>query len=1025
MARDHKPHMEPPPGLNRPGGVTGAGHSPPEDRVNLLEELASFCQTAGEFPTALEYYSQILDLAKRARENGDLIGETARKMALCYEGTGQLDLALKMLDLAISRVDQENAPDEVAGILIERSYMLSRKGDYEAASGNASEALEILQKRPMSLDLGRAFRAIGHIALRTGRMGEARDHYESSLAICRALGDRADMAVCYNNLGLVCKNVGHLDEATQFQQRALSIARDLGQKLQIGIRLNNLGIIEFKRGNWETARESWDQSLRIFREIGNKWEISFGYLNLAHYYRAVQDWSKAEELYTLSLQSSRENEDRRGIVLYHEHFGELCLRRGEHRRAEKILSEGLTLAEEISPGSELTAEILRRRGESRLALDDLDGAGEDVSSAITLARQLGDRFEEGAALRIRGFLRARQPSTGNGFTDLRRSMEIFTEIGARYEQALSQTALAELMHGSPVERRESARMLASAAESFRRVGSEMDVARARMARAALFVADHDGDAAIEVLAEIQPIIEARGSEEERARLRDLRLLSDHSLVTDSISESNSLSTFNVLLKRIQSIPDPEDRLQETLEFLVQRTEADRLLLLGPHPTRDQLQVRESRGVPPREWHTTVEVARMAIRIAMDKGGHPIFSTNPLRDSRIDTTLPQLDRVGSLLVIPVRGEQEYAGGIYLERSVGKGPFGKLELDLAIALVGVTSGILADLHAEAIRNENLRLKHKLGIGEGFEKIVTQSPRVLKIIETLQKLRQSDATILLQGETGTGKELFSRAIHDSSRRKDKPFITVNCAELSEDVLESELFGHKQGAFTDAKRSKQGLFERASGGTVFIDEVDKASRYFQDTLLRVVDRKEVKPVGETDPIPVDVRIICAANKDLRTEVEQERFLKDLYYRLRVVSIHLPPLRERKEDISILAEHFLSTQSTSQGKKFTGIDPDAMRLLVDYGWPGNVRDLAHEIERIVAISPGGVAIGPQHLSPEITSANDLGAKGTLSEVVERIEQQMIREALQKCKGNKSRAARELGLSRRGFLNKLQRYRIR
>jgi len=336
------------------------------------------------------------------------------------------------------------------------------------------------------------------------------------------------------------------------------------------------------------------------------------------------------------------------------------------------------------------------------------------------------------------------------------------------------------------------------------------------------------------------------------------------------------------------------------------------------------------------------------------------------------------------------------------------------------------ILRDLKSEEIESENMRLKHRLGIGEGFERIVTQSPRLLKIIDTLEKLKESTATILLQGETGTGKDLFARGIHASSLRKNKPFVTINCADLSEDVLESELFGHRRGAFTDAKFSKEGLFERANGGTVFIDEIDKASRYFQDTLLRVVDRKEIKPVGATESISLDVRIICAANRDLRELVEKDRFLKDLYYRLRVVTIYLPPLRQRKEDIPMLAEHFLGKHAQRAGKRLAGFRPETVRYLVSFDWPGNVRDLEHEIERIVAVTPEGAYVGGEDLSPEITQGAAVAAdQGTLAEVVERIERRLIREALKKCNGNKSRAARELGLSRRGFLNKLERYQLR
>ena len=215
------------------------------------------------------------------------------------------------------------------------------------------------------------------------------------------------------------------------------------------------------------------------------------------------------------------------------------------------------------------------------------------------------------------------------------------------------------------------------------------------------------------------------------------------------------------------------------------------------------------------------------------------------------------------------------------------------------------------------------------------------------------------------------------------------------------------------------------SSNGTVFIDEIDKASRHFQDTLVRVVDRKEIKPVGSDGVVRVDVRIVCAANKNLREEVEKERFLKDLYYRLRVVSIYLPPLRERKEDIPILVEHFLSKHAKRAGKRFGEIQPDAIQALISHGWPGNVRDLEHEIERVVAIAPDGAPIRAADLNPEVTQGMTLGEGSTLSEVVERVERQMIREALADCDGNKSRTARRLGLSRRGLLNKLERYRIR
>lgn len=997
----------------------------PAEQVNLLEELASFCQTSGEYSTALEYYAQILDLAQRAAQSPDLLFETARKMANCLEGTGEFEKALEMLNLAIDKGQDESTSSEYASALVQRSHILGRIGNYAEAETDVHKALAILQKQPMSRQLADGFSALGSIALRTSRMELARESYESSLAISRALGDREEMGSRYNNLGIVCKNVGHLEEAAQFHAKALGIARDLGRDLQVAIRLNNIGVVEYKRGRWPEARTAWEESLAIFQKRGNKWEVAIAYLNVAHAHRAARDFQKAEELYTLSLQTSRENGDKRTEVLYYEHFGELCLRRGEYGRAERILTQGLELAEGISPGSELSCEILRRRAECRIERNEWKEAEADLDQGLALAVNLGDRYEEGALLRVQSDLLRLRGQVHEARDLLRRSHERLTEIGAQYESAVSAVQLSRILAEEERERPEARRLVSGASKLFQHLGASQDFARAQLVLAKILLFEGDSYGVSRLLSEIESTIEESGSRNDRDTLRDIRVQADRSLVSSSVTESNTLAAFNQIVRRIHAIADPEERLQATLDIIHTQTGAERLLLLLTEEEGGKPPVRESRAIPPREWHTTVEVARMAIRSCFDGGGDPILSTNPMRDSRIDHSLPQLDRVGSFLALPIVGEKLEGCGIYLEKSLDSRPFGREELDLALALAAVTAGVVTDLQAEEIRSENLRLKHRLGMGEGFQGIVTQSPRMLKIIDTLQKIEGAESTVLLQGETGTGKELFARAIHQSSLRKDKPFVTVNCAELSQDVLESELFGHSRGAFTDAKNAKQGLFERASGGTVFIDEIDKTNRNFQDTLLRVVDQREVKPVGATDPIPVDVRIICAANKELRIEVDNDRFLQDLYYRLRVVSIVLPPLRERKEDVTLLADHFLRIHSRKMQKSFDGFQAETLRLMVDYHWPGNVRDLAHEVERIVAVTPEGTYLTPDTLSPEITQAADLDASGTLGEVVERIEQQMIRDALKKCNGNKSRTARALGLSRRGLLNKLQRYHIR
>jgi transcriptional regulator with PAS, ATPase and Fis domain len=255
----------------------------------------------------------------------------------------------------------------------------------------------------------------------------------------------------------------------------------------------------------------------------------------------------------------------------------------------------------------------------------------------------------------------------------------------------------------------------------------------------------------------------------------------------------------------------------------------------------------------------------------------------------------------------------------------------------------------------------------------------------------------------------------------------VTIDCAALSTEIVESELFGHVKGAFTDARTDRTGLFEAAEGGTVFLDEIDKTSRKFQDRLLQVVDKHEFKPVGSTLSKRADFRLICATNRDLSKEVEGERFLEDLYYRLKVISIKLPPLRERRDDIPLLAEHFLQKYTTEMEKAVAGFAPAAMDLLVSYSWPGNVRQLEHEVERAVTFVEDGEVITPALFSDELRGWARIVASDSrqgLVEATEQMERQMIRDALRKCNGNKSKVARDLGLSRRGLLNKINRYHI-
>jgi len=309
--------------------------------------------------------------------------------------------------------------------------------------------------------------------------------------------------------------------------------------------------------------------------------------------------------------------------------------------------------------------------------------------------------------------------------------------------------------------------------------------------------------------------------------------------------------------------------------------------------------------------------------------------------------------------------------------------------------------------------------------FKNIIGISPAMKELFRQLRKVVSSSATVLIQGESGTGKELLARAIHQNSPVSRGPFVPVDCSTLSETLLESELFGHVRGAFTGAWRSRKGLFEASDGGTLFLDEVSNIPLETQAKLLRVLQEREIKPVGSTEPIKLDVRIIAATNQDLRQQVRENKFRKDLYFRLAVVPLFIPPLRHRREDIPLLANHFLYQFATSHKKNIKGIDPEAMEKLMAYHWPGNVRELENVMERAVLMADGPVLGKESFLLDLVSTPEDEDYSPgiePLKEVIRKAEQRTLEKALKLTNGNREEAAKLLGVSRRNLYYKLSRY---
>ena len=332
-------------------------------------------------------------------------------------------------------------------------------------------------------------------------------------------------------------------------------------------------------------------------------------------------------------------------------------------------------------------------------------------------------------------------------------------------------------------------------------------------------------------------------------------------------------------------------------------------------------------------------------------------------------------------------------------------------------------------ELLRRENRALRDEIRKEHKFEDILAKSARMQEIFRTITKIAEYKTTVLVTGESGVGKELVARAIHRRSTRRGGPFVAVNCGAIPENLLESELFGHKKGAFTDAVHDRRGLFEEATTGTLFLDEIGELPLGLQVKLLRVLEDEKIRRVGETRDLQIDVRIITATHRDLQNETKAGRFREDLFYRLNVLPIHCPPLRERRDDIPLLIDHFVARNNTRLGTSIRGLDTETRRLLYEYAWPGNVRELENTIERAMVLAEGEQIIAAD-LPERIREARDPVqvqlASGELSvkKTTRIIEEILIRRALQKTKGNRTRAAEVLEISHRALLYKIKDYQI-
>jgi len=519
--------------------------------------------------------------------------------------------------------------------------------------------------------------------------------------------------------------------------------------------------------------------------------------------------------------------------------------------------------------------------------------------------------------------------------------------------------------------------------------------------------------------------------------------------SEAVKESEELSTrlerAEHKLSRMETLIDISKALTSTLNLselleriidsIIKLANTDRgFLMLVDESGRLQFTIARDDNQKPLE-EKDFSISKSIVKEALRKK-EPLFISNALEDKRFKEQKSVLDlQLRTAICIPLRSTKGAIGIIYTDSTKLTDIITKEDMSIISAFASQASIAIenARLHGELILSkeelakENIELKEKLKEKYSFSGIIGRSKAMQEIFETIKKIAPYSTTVLIQGETGTGKELIAKAIHFNSPRKDNQLVTINCGAMPAELLESELFGHKRGAFTGATGDKAGMFETANGGTIFLDEIGDMPQPLQVKLLRVLQEGEVRRIGENLPRKVDVRVIAATNKNLEEDVKSGRFRKDLYYRLNVVPIHIPPLRERTEDIIPLCQHFLEKYAEKMNKKGVKISPDAMRLILSNQWPGNVRELENSIERALALCGKSKVLLPEHFPHLIQSRSlfeELEREASLKEKLKAVERQIIIDALEKCGYKITRAAELLKVTRQHLHNKIKEYGI-
>lgn len=937
--------------------------------------------------------------------------------------TEEFDEAFKVLDEvlhALSKVEDKNKRYAIQAEAKKTKgkvhYYINEWDQSEQAFKDAETMYELARDH---IGLAAIYNNLGVLYMFQGDWDKSEQFFLRSLKIEKEHYNLVGVSVCYNNLGGLMDDRGDAQRSLLYLEEALKLQKMLNEPYKLTNIYNNIGVTLMDHGEYAKAEDALKKSLDTALDFGFFRNTVASYNNLGALYFKKGDWNQSIKYYEQAINKSQENNFTEGLLRSFNNLGEVYEKQNNLNLAYDLYFKGLELLPTVSDDY-IKAELYGNLGSVLTSLHKFKEAYSYLVESLDFFKSINarDMIVEGCLKQSYYFILTRNYESADYY--IGQAQKLAVEQNRQFEVGRAYYLRALLERKNLEAAREH---LNTAIKIFVETANSYELSQANYELANVLFDLEDWEPALSILKNNRKIIQQYGS---------IKLLEQNDILLQKISreysvqmkdvkfEENLLNQFYEITQKLNTITDLDVLIEQSLNSLVEISEADGGILClhtsDTVPDSWDYKLYNNFSHDDKQTDTFLNLCT------------EVYRSNKLENHKQPQFAPLYNNI---LVIPLSIRKNVLGVVLLFCKSGAHYFSERIINLLNALAYQAIVIIENVRSANLEKTHAIIREQLNAGNIYANIIGKSPEMLKIFEVIEKVKDTPTSVLLEGPSGTGKELIARALHYSSNRRGKAFVAQYCGALPETLLESELFGHVKGSFTGAAYDKKGLFEIADGGTFFLDEIADISQSTQAKLLRFLQEGEIKRVGATKTEKVNVRVVCATNVSLLDRVRRGDFRLDLYYRLNVIRIEVPPLTKRPGDTPLLAIHFLDKYTKRMEKSVLGITDEAMKILEQYDWPGNVRQLENEIERAVTLAEEGSFIKGADFSDEVRrfmenihTISMLTTKPTLKDAIEELERRMIVESMENNSWNQTQAARELGLSRQGLIKKLKRYNL-